>query len=73
MASNDTHTASVGIVRPQIARFTDPLKLRGGSVLREYELVYETYGRLNAGRSNAVEHQPRHRQALGRRFPGSNR
>ncbi|MDP1672590.1 MAG: homoserine O-acetyltransferase [Burkholderiales bacterium] len=54
MASNDTHTASVGIVRPQIARFTDPLKLRGGSVLREYELVYETYGRLNAGRSNAV-------------------
>jgi homoserine O-acetyltransferase len=54
MASNDTHTASVGIVRPQIARFTDPLTLRGGSVLREYELVYETYGRLNADRSNAV-------------------
>ncbi|MBX3652158.1 MAG: homoserine O-acetyltransferase [Burkholderiales bacterium] len=54
MASNDTHTTSVGIVRPQIARFTEPLTLRSGPVLREYELVYETYGRLNADRSNAV-------------------
>ncbi len=54
MASDHTHTASVGIVHPQTARFTDPLTLRGGSVLREYELVYETYGRLNADRSNAV-------------------
>ena len=54
MASDHTHTASVGIVQPQTARFTEPLTLRGGSVLPEYELVYETYGRLNADRSNAV-------------------
>jgi homoserine O-acetyltransferase len=52
--SNDANTASVGIVRPQTARFTEPLTLRGGSVLRGYELVYETYGRLNADCSNAV-------------------
>ena len=54
MTSNDTNTASVGIVHPQTARFAGPLTLRGGSVLREYELVYETYGQLNADRSNAV-------------------
>jgi homoserine O-acetyltransferase len=45
---------SVGIVTPQRARFTDPLQLRSGAVMDEYELVYETYGRLNAERSNAV-------------------
>jgi homoserine O-acetyltransferase/O-succinyltransferase len=54
MASNDTHTNSVGVVRPQTARFTEPLTLRSGPVLGEYELVYETYGRLNEARSNAV-------------------
>ena len=46
--------ASIGTVVPQTAHFTEPLPLRSGSVLREYELVYETYGELNADRSNAV-------------------
>jgi homoserine O-acetyltransferase/O-succinyltransferase len=48
----DTH--SVGIVTPQIARFTDPLRLKSGAVIDEYQLAYETYGTLNADRSNAV-------------------
>jgi len=47
-------TYSVGVVTPQVARFAAPLSLRCGASLREYELVYETYGTLNADRSNAV-------------------
>jgi homoserine O-acetyltransferase/O-succinyltransferase len=45
---------SVGIVTPQTARFTEPVRLKSGAVMDEYELVYETYGMLNADRSNAV-------------------
>jgi len=45
---------SVGTVSPKIERFTDPLVLRSGASLRDYQLVYETYGELNAQRSNAV-------------------
>ena len=50
----DTSTNSVGEVAPQRARFDDPLTLSGGAVLPAFELVYETYGELNAARSNAV-------------------
>lgn len=46
--------SSVGPVRPQKAAFDAPLKLRGGATLPAYELAYETYGELNAARSNAV-------------------
>ena len=42
------------IVTPQTQRFDEPLPLRSGAVLPAYELVYETYGSLNADRSNAV-------------------
>ena len=45
---------SVGIVAPQTARFEEALPLRCGARLDSYELVYETYGTLNAARSNAV-------------------
>ena len=45
---------SVGIVEAKKATFTEPLPLKGGAVLPEFELVYETYGELNAARSNAV-------------------
>lgn len=45
---------SVGIVAPQIAKFTEPVTLKCGAVIDEYELMYETYGALNAERSNAV-------------------
>jgi len=47
-------TVSVGIVTPQKMQFDDPLPLRSGAQLPAYELAYETYGRLNASRSNAV-------------------
>jgi homoserine O-acetyltransferase len=46
--------SSLGIVTPQSMRFAAPLKLSGGSSLADYTLVYETYGKLNADRSNAV-------------------
>ena len=42
------------IVTPQTMRFNQPLTLQSGAVLPSYELVYETYGQLNADRSNAV-------------------
>ncbi len=42
------------IVSPQTHRFTEPLPLQSGAVLPAYELMYETYGTLNAQRSNAV-------------------
>jgi len=46
--------SSVGIVAPQTAHFTEPLTLKSGVVLSQYHLVYETYGKLNADKSNAV-------------------
>ncbi len=46
--------ASVGVVTPQKAHFGQPLKLKSGATLPEYDLVYETYGTLNAARTNAV-------------------
>ena len=45
---------SVGLVRPEKAYFDQPLHLACGRTLDEYELVYETYGELNATASNAV-------------------
>jgi homoserine O-acetyltransferase len=46
--------ASVGAATAQKAQFDQPLKLRGGAVLPSFEIAYETYGRLNEARSNAV-------------------
>jgi homoserine O-acetyltransferase len=46
--------SSVGAVTAQKARFDRPLKLKGGAELPSYEIAYETYGELNAARSNAV-------------------
>ncbi len=45
---------SVGVVRAQRAAFDAPLRLRSGASIAAYELAYETYGMLNANRSNAV-------------------
>ena len=47
-------TRSVGAVVSQRARFEQPLKLSSGRSLPSYEIAYETYGELNAARSNAV-------------------
>ncbi len=38
----------------QFAHFTQPLALASGASLREYDLAYETYGSLNAAKSNAI-------------------
>lgn len=46
--------ASVGIVTPKVATFDTPLLLACGQQLDAWELVYETYGELNADKSNAI-------------------
>lgn len=50
MAENN----SIGIVAPQTAHFSEPFTLKSGEVLPQFDLVYETYGTLNAAKSNAV-------------------
>ena len=45
---------SVGIVTAQRAHFDTPLICKSGITLPHYELMYETYGTLNADKSNAV-------------------
>ncbi|MDJ0877080.1 MAG: homoserine O-acetyltransferase [Halieaceae bacterium] len=53
MYSADTKD-SVGLVTPQRAEFPEGLTLACGRRLPKFELVYETYGELNADASNAV-------------------
>ena len=45
---------SVGIVTPKSVHFDTPLNLKSSAVLDSYELVYETYGELNATKSNSI-------------------
>ena len=45
---------TIGRVAPQQMHFDEPLPLQSGARLADYTLVYETYGTLNAERSNAV-------------------
>ena len=45
---------SVGIVEKHYAHFDHPLALRSGKTLERFTLAYETYGTLNADRSNAI-------------------
>lgn len=45
---------SVGQVSPQTAAFSDDFTLESGQSLPGFELVYETYGTLNADKSNAL-------------------
>jgi homoserine O-acetyltransferase/O-succinyltransferase len=42
------------LATPQFMHFEAPLPLRSGATLSEYTVAYETYGRLNADKSNAV-------------------
>ena len=44
----------VGIVAAKTAHFDSPLTLQSGQTLPHFDLVYETYGTLNATKSNAV-------------------
>jgi homoserine O-acetyltransferase/O-succinyltransferase len=45
---------SVGAVTPIDVHFDAPLRLKSGAVMPQYDLRYETYGTLNAKRSNAI-------------------
>ena len=45
---------SVGLVTPQRYVCDTPFALQNGDTLDGYELVYETYGKLNADKSNAL-------------------
>ena len=42
------------LATPQTQHFAQPLPLQSGASLRDYTLAYETYGTLNASKSNAV-------------------
>lgn len=46
--------SALGDVTPQRMAFEQPLPLQSGAHLPAYELMYETYGTLNATHSNAV-------------------
>jgi len=45
---------NLGNVVAQSAHFDKPIRLKSGAELPAYDLAYETYGELNAARSNAV-------------------
>ncbi|CAJ0704204.1 Homoserine O-succinyltransferase [Ralstonia mannitolilytica] len=45
---------ALGLVVPERMHFAEPLQLRNGSQISGYDLMVETYGTLNAERSNAV-------------------
>lgn len=51
---NSTMNDHSDITQPQTLKVTTPLEMVSGAVLPEYELVYETYGKLNADASNAI-------------------
>ena len=42
------------IATPQSMHFPDALPLRSGKSIRDYTLAFETYGQLNADKSNAI-------------------
>ena len=46
--------ASVLVATPQSMHFAETLPLQSGAAIRAYDLAYETYGQLNADKSNAV-------------------
>ena len=52
--SPSSGASAARIVVPRRHAFVEPLPLRSGASLPAYELAYETYGTLDAARSNAV-------------------
>ena len=53
-ASDTLLNGSVGAVASQRAKFNTPLHLQSGAVLPAFDLAIETYGTLNAAKSNAI-------------------
>jgi homoserine O-acetyltransferase len=47
-------TDPILIAQAQSMHFAEPLQLQSGASIRDYSLTFETYGSLNAQRSNAV-------------------
>jgi len=45
---------NIGIVKPKIFKSLIPLRLQSGKILKEYNLIYETYGTLNKNKDNTV-------------------
>ncbi len=54
MSASHAVPGSVGAVTPQDIAFEEPLPLKSGAVMPSYSIRYETYGTLNADKSNAV-------------------
>ena len=54
MAGVTESAGSAGLVEPRHARYERPITLQCKATLPGFELVYETYGELNAARGNAV-------------------
>jgi homoserine O-acetyltransferase len=53
-STNTADQNSVGIVVPQRLHFDQPLQLACGRALPAHDIVYETYGELNADKSNGI-------------------
>lgn len=53
-STNTADQNSVGIVAPQKLHFDQPLQLACGRALPAHDIVYETYGELNADKSNGI-------------------
>ena len=45
---------SIGLVVPETIKFDEPLELACGRTLINYQLVIETYGKLNEEKNNAI-------------------
>ncbi len=48
------NTPTLGVIEPQQYTHKHSIELASGKILPEYQLVYETYGTLNAQKSNGV-------------------
>ena len=54
MFTSTATASSVGHTTPQLAHFNAPFQFKSGRSIPSFELMYETYGTLNADKTNAV-------------------
>ena len=54
MSAKENSEQSVGAVTSSTAEFREPFRFASGARIPEWRLAYETYGELNAAKSNAV-------------------